>query len=211
MNLISTPINLIKKRKKKYYVLIFLILSVLFINSFFAGQYLYQTDKKKAEDFILQIKNIEKLRVVDNMLQDRHYITATLTVFANNFLIDVFAFYSGIILLSPVLIPLSNVLLFGFMMGIESVMPSFSMSFSRMLLFVIVAFMELSAMIIITYEGLRLGISFINPKVLGKKKRKDALKQSLSEGSKILFLIALILIISAIVEIMGIVFLELHH
>jgi hypothetical protein len=173
------------------------------VNSFFAGQALYKTDREKAQQLIEKVENNPKIKFISGLFKERHYTSAAISIFLNNFLIDVFLLYSGILFVFTLLIPLSNMMLFGLVTGILSLVPS-SFTISRILLLVIVWFMEISAMILVMYEGLRIGISWINPRLIRKRKRKDALKQSILEGSKVLIAVALILVIAAIIETIGI-------
>lgn len=203
MNPMLQSLAIIRKRSKLHYFLIFIILSLLFINSFFAGQALYKTDEEKAEQLIEKIENNPKIKFISGLFKEKSYIFATISIFLNNFLIDVFLLYSGIIFVFTFLIPLSNIMLFGLIIGILSLVSS-SFTIPRILLLIIVWFMEISAMILVINEGLRIGVSWISPRLIKKNKRKDALKQSILEGSKVLIVVALILIIAAIIETIGI-------
>jgi hypothetical protein len=207
MNLLRAPIDILKKRNKFHYLLIFSIMLVLFVNSFFSGKYIYNHEPEKAKQILDAVKNIEKLKTLDSMMDDGKYFAVSSLIFLNNFLIDVFAAYSGVIFVFSILIPFSNVLLLGVLMGIQSMMPN-SINLLRGLFLFVVAGMEVFCMILSTYEGLRIGYSLFNPKAFGKKKRVDAVKVAYKEASKILILIAIILILAAIIETAGIAYLN---
>ncbi|MFH1248854.1 MAG: stage II sporulation protein M [archaeon] len=207
MNILRAPIDVLKKRNKFHYLLIFSIMLVLFINAFFSGKYLYNTQPDKAKQILDSVKNIEKLKTLDMMMEEGKYVSVSVLIFFNNFLIDVFASYSGIIFIFSILIPFSNVLLLGVLIGIQSMIPN-ALTLWRGLLLFIVAGMEVFCMILSTYEGLRIGYSIIKPAAFGKKKRADALKIAYKEASKILVLIAIILILAAIIETAGIAYLN---
>lgn len=204
MNPLRDSLNIIKKRRKEYYLVIALVSLLLFSQAFFAGQHLYRTDKESAEEFIEMIAKTAKIRIIASFFKEGRYVIAGTLIFLNNFLIDVFSMYLGIILIVPVFVLLSNTLVTGMVFGIESVMYP-STSISHIILVGLVGILEFSSVILITYEGLRIGLAWINPKIFHKKKRKDALKQNLKEGTKILFLVMLILIIAAIVEAISII------
>lgn len=206
MNPLKESLRIIGKRKKAYYAMLSIILLILFINSFFAGQHLYKTDKDKAGEIIEKVRNIEKLKFLNNLMQEGRFALVSLLIFINNFLIDAFSVYLGVIFIFTIFMPVSNVMLLGIIIGIESMASDFAPL--RTSILIIVGGLELFCMILSTYEGLRIGVSWINPKIFGKKKRKEALKQAFIEGSKILILVAVILVAAAIIETVGIAYLE---
>lgn len=206
MNPINESLNIIKKRKKIYYALLFLVFILLFLQYFFAGQHLYRTDPEKAEAFLDVIANTAKIKEIASLFLEGNYLLAGTFIFLNNFLIDVFSMYLGILPIVPIFILLSNALLTGMLFGIDSVMPPPPTVYSLFFLFIVGA-LEFSSAILATYEGIRIGMGWINPKIFNKKKRRDALKQNLKEGTKVLFLVMLLLITAAIIETIGIVLL----
>jgi uncharacterized membrane protein SpoIIM required for sporulation len=204
MNPLKASLDILKKRKKTYYVIITISFLLVFSQAFFSGQYLYKTDKEAAENFIELVANSTKIRIIANIFKERNYILAGTLIFLNNFSINALSMYLGMIPLFPLFILFSNALMTGFIFGIESLMPP-TPTIYNIIVFMLVAIMEFSSFILVTYEGLRIGFALINPKIFNQTKRKNALKQNLKEGTNVLVIVLLLLMIGAIIETMGIV------
>lgn len=199
MKVLKEALKTIKKRNRRTYLILSLIFIFLFIISFFSGQYLYKTDRAGAEEIVKKISEDSKTKYILNLFDEKNFFLAGFLIFINNFLINVFSMYLGIILIVPILVFLSNATTIGMLFGIESMYKSPSLL--HIIMIFIVGILEISCFILTTYEGLRIGNSWIKPRLSDKKVK---LKQALKEASSILVLVAIILIIAAIIETIGI-------
>ncbi len=199
MNPLKDALSVIKKRKIRYYLILGVIFLFIFSQSFLAGQFLYKTDKKKAEGLLKQIADNEKIKSIIELFKGKNYFTAFLAILLNNFVIGAYSMYFGVIFIIPLLILLLNSVMIGFLFGIESIIPPL-LTFPHTLSIIAVGLLEFSSMILVTYEGMRIGMSWIAPKIFKEKKRIDSLKQAIIEGTRILPISFLLLIIAAVIE-----------
>jgi len=196
MSIVKESFKIIKKRNKLYYFILIMVFLILFIQSFFAGQYLYKIDKNTAEGLIKKIADTKKTRFIIDAFAQKNYFVAGVGIFINNFLINTITMYLGIILIAPVFVFIANAVGIGLVFGIDSMYSHITVP--HFLLILVVGLLEISCLILITYEGLRIGMSWISPS------KSNNIKKSIKEASKILVLIAIILIIAAIIETIGI-------
>ncbi|MBI5148254.1 stage II sporulation protein M [Candidatus Pacearchaeota archaeon] len=203
MNPLKESIDIIKKRNKTKYFILVIIFILLFIQSFFAGQYLYKTDKAKAEDLVKQIGESKKTKIIIDAFRNHNYVLAASLIFINNFLINIVSMYLGVIVIVPLFIFLSNALSLGILFGIDSLVPP-APTLQHVIFICIVGILEIFCFILITYEGLNIASKAIKSIKNKKKNKYKELKQSFREATKILPLIALILILAALVETIGI-------
>lgn len=196
MNPIRQSLETIKKRNKTPYLILAVIFLLLFTMSFFSGQYLYKTDKQKAEDLVKQIAESKKTIIILNFFDNKNYLAAISSIFANNFLINAASMYLGVIVIIPILVFLSNASSLGMIFGIQSMIKP--ITFPYILFVLAVGILEISCLILTTYEGLKIAKSWIRPA------KNENLKKSLKEATNLLLLIAIIFLIAAIIETAGI-------
>ena len=184
-----------------------LIFLILFVHSFFIGQNLYIKDREKAEIFLKKISESTKVRFIIDLFRRGKYVTAGSMIFMNNFIIAAIAVYSGIIFFIPLFILFSNAVITGILFGIESI-ASGTLSLFHLFFIILVGLLEISSLIISTYEGVRIGIGIIKPNI-SSKERLNKFKQGLYEATLMLSFVVVLLFIAAIIETTGIVIFNL--
>ncbi len=203
MNPLQDALDILKERRIGHYLVLALIFLLISSQAFFAGQYLYKTDKEKTKELLKQIADSDRIRLITQLFEERDYFMASLVILLNNFLIGAYSMYLGILIVIPPMVLLLNSIAIGLLFGIQSMVPP-SPTLPHLLSIILVGVLELSAMLLTAYEGLRIGISWINPRFIKERKRINALKRAITEGTRILPLILVILIIAAIIETMAI-------